>query len=346
MRRAALMLILAVIALAAAALSLHLPHRAVALETVVEIPKGTSSAGVARLLAGAGVVRYRWQFLAVRALRPRAKLQAGEYKFDQPASAWEVFDRLARGDVFYYELTVPEGNNLFDIAAALDRLGVIRGEEFLKAAGDASLIRDLAPEAPSLEGYLFPDTYRITKHASAAQLCSQMTQRFRQAWAKLGVSQPAHPIVTLASLVEEETAREEERPVIASVFRNRLALGMPLACDPTAIYAALRDGRYRGEIFRSDLQSKNRYNTYQYGGLPPGPIANPGLSSLKAALHPADTGYLYFVARPDGSGAHVFSKQLEAHQRAVTRYRHGNHQANQTRASQPVPRRDAARTNH
>lgn len=345
MRRAALGLALAAVTVAAMALSLQLPHRGFGGEAFVEIPRGTSSLGVSRLLAGAGVVRYRWQFLAVRALRPAAKLHAGEYRFDHPAAVWEVFDRLAAGDVFYYDLTVPEGSNLFEIAAALDRLGVIPGKDFFDAARDTAPVRDLAPDAPTLEGYLFPDTYRITRHTTAAQLCGQMTRRFRRAWEVLGARQPVHTIVTLASLVEEETARDEERPVIASVFLNRLARRMPLDCDPTAIYAALLDGRYRGEIARSDLESKNRYNTYRYGGLPPGPISNPGLSSLRAALHPSDTSYYYFVARPDGSGAHAFSEELEAHQRAVVRYRRGNHKANQARPSRPVPRRNAARPN-
>lgn len=346
MRRAVLGLALAVMAVAAVALSLHSPHQGFAGEAFVEIPRGTSSLGVSRLLAGAGIVRFRWQFLSVRALRPAAKLHAGEYRFDHPATVWEVFDRLTRGDVFYYDLTVPEGSNLFDIAAALDKLGVIPGKDFLDAARDTAPIRDLAPDALTLEGYLFPDTYRITRHTTASQLCGQMTRRFRQAWAGLGARQPVHSIVTLASLVEEETARNEERPVIASVFLNRLARGMPLDCDPTTIYAALLDGRYQGEIFRSDLESKNRYNTYQYGGLPPGPISNPGLSSLQAAMQPADTSYFYFVLRPDGSGNHEFSRELEAHQRAVVRYRRGNHKANQARPSRPVPRRNAARPNH
>jgi len=346
MRRAALGLTLAVMAVAAVALSLYSPYRGFAGETFVEVPRGTSSLGVSRLLASTGVVRYGWQFLAVRALRPAAKLHAGEYRFDHPANVWEVLDRLARGDVFYYDLRVPEGSNLFEIAAALDKLGVIPGEDFLIAARDTSPIRDLSPGARTLEGYLFPDTYRITRRTTAAQLCGQMTRRFRQAWAELGARQPVHSIVTLASLVEEETARDEERPVISSVFNNRLARGMPLDCDPTAIYAALLDGRYRGGIFRSDLESKNRYNTYQYGGLPPGPISNPGLASLKAAMQPADTSYFYFVVRPDGSGTHEFSRELEAHQRAVARYRRGNHKANQARPSRPVPRRNAARPNH
>ncbi|RPI13079.1 MAG: endolytic transglycosylase MltG [Acidobacteriales bacterium] len=338
--------LLILLAVAVAAVSLRLPFRGFAGETFVDIPRGTSSAGVARLLADAGVIRYGWQFLGVRLIRLRAKIQAGEYRFQQHGSAWDIFDRLAKGDVFYYQLTVPEGFNLFDIANALDKLGAITGREFLAAARDPSPIRDLAPEARTLEGYLFPDTYRITKRTTAGQLCAQMTERFRHAWQQLDSSQPVHRTVTLASLVEEEAVRAEERPLVASVFVNRLALGMPLDCDPTAIYAALLEGRYRGEIYRDDLESRSLYNTYQHGGLPPGPITNPGIESLKAALQPAETHYLYFVARPDGSGAHAFSEKLEAHQRAVIQYRRGNHKANQTRASQPVPRRNPARTSH
>ncbi len=330
--------------LAGAAFSLSLPQGSFQGRTFVEIPRG-GSLGVARALADAGVVRYRWQFLAVRLLRPKALLHAGEYLFDKPASVWGVFDRLVRGDVFYYQLVTPEGSTIFDIAASLEKLGLMSGQEFLRAARDTSPIRDLAPDAVTLEGYLFPDTYRITRSATAEQVCAQMTDRFRQAWARIGSPAGVNSVVTLASLVEKETARDEERPVVASVFRNRLALGMPLDCDPTAIYAALLDGRFEGAIHRSDLDSRNRYNTYQYAGLPPGPIANPGLASIEAALHPADTGYLYFVASPDGSGVHVFSKSLEAHQRAVSKYRRGNQKANQARPPQPAPRRDAARSN-
>ncbi len=346
MRRTRLVLALAVLALAGAAISLRLPYRGFGGECFVDIPRGTGSAAVARLLADSGVMRYRWQFLFVRALRPRARIQAGEYSFRVAGSPWQVFDRLVRGDVFFYRLTVPEGQNMFEIAGSLDQLGVVSGGEFLEAARDPSSIRDLAPAAQTLEGYLFPDSYRITRHTTAAELCAQMTERFRRAWAEAGGSGPVHPVVTLASLIEKETARPEERPLVASVFRNRLAIGMPFDCDPTAIYAALLEGRYRGEIYRSDLESKNRYNTYQYAGLPPGPIANPGLAALEAALHPAETRYLYFVARPDGSGAHVFSEHLEAHQRAVSKYRRGNHKADQARASKPASRPDASRASH
>ncbi|MGC8793021.1 MAG: endolytic transglycosylase MltG [Bryobacteraceae bacterium] len=299
-------------------------------ETFVDIPARTSSWQIGRLLADAGVIRYRWQFWLARALKPRTRLHYGEYRFQAPASTWEVFERVARGDVFYYLLTVPEGSNMFDIAAAVEQLGVMTAAELLRQARDPSLIRDLAPRAPSLEGYLFPDTYRITRRATAYDLCRQMTERFRQAWASLKTVADVHETVTLASLIEKETALPHERPLVASVFLNRLKLGMPLACDPTAIYAALLEDRYRGTLYRSDLESMHRYNTYRHAGLPPGPIANPGLESLKAALNPAQTDYLYFVALPDGSGAHQFSRDLASHQRAVARYRRGqkaNHRA-------------------
>jgi UPF0755 protein len=327
-------------------LSLHLPYAGFETETLLDIPKGTATRDLARLLSDTGVVKYRWQFLLTRALRPGVKLHAGEYLFQRPASVWQVFDRLARGDVFYYEFTVPEGHNLYDVAALVDQLGLISSEEFFRAARDSSAVRDLAPEAPTLEGYLFPDTYRITRHTSAEQLCLQMTERFRKAWSELSGSAPVHATVTLASLIEKEAALDEERPLIASVFVNRLRINMSLDCDPTAIYAALLEGRYRGSLYRSDLENKHRYNTYQHLGLPPGPIANPGVASLKAALEPADTGYLYFVVRPDGSGAHVFSKEFRAHQRAVRRYRRGSQKANQKSTTQRISGSGRSRANY
>jgi UPF0755 protein len=339
--------VLALLAMAAAAsvLSLGAPYRGFDADVFVDIPVGTRSTELARMLAEAGVLRSRWEFLAVRVLHPRAKLKAGEYRFRESASPWNVFRRMEAGDVFYYELTVPEGNNSFDIAAAVGKLGTIRPEDFLGASRDSSPIRDLAPEAATLEGYLFPDTYRVTRHTTAAQLCRQMTERFRTAWAKLGAKRPVHSVVTMASLVEKETGRDGERPVIASVFQNRLARSMPLDCDPTAIYAALLERRYFGELSRSDLASRNRYNTYQYAGLPPGPIASPGLAALDAALHPADTRYLYFVAKADGSGTHTFSEDLEAHSLAVGKYRRANLKRNQAGAVKPVPGRQPSRPN-
>jgi UPF0755 protein len=256
-------------------------------------------------------------------MRPGARLLAGEYQFSEAASVLTVFDRIARGDVFFYELTVPEGSNMFDIAASINRFDFMKGADFLRVARDPTPIRDLAPDAPTLEGYLFPSTYRIERTTTVKQLSHMMTDLFRKHWRELQTSRATvNAVVTLASLVEKETALSEERPVVASVYANRLGLGMPLDCDPTTIYAALLEGRYRGTIYRSDLDNASPYNTYRHAGLPPGPIANPGLAAIKAALAPAATSYLYFVAKPDGSGGHQFSENIEAHNRAVDQYRH------------------------
>ena len=295
-------------------------------ETFVEIPRGTSSQGIANLLAQAGVVRSRWDFLAARMLARTRVLQAGEYRFNRAATPVEVARRIARGDVFYYELVVPEGKNIFDIGAAVEELGLFPAAKFVAAARDPSLIRDLDPRAPSLEGYLFPNTYRLSRATTPEKLCSIMTGKFREVWRGLHTSAGVHETVTLASMVEKEGKLSEERPEIAAVFENRLKIGMKLDCDPTTIYAALLRNDYRGTIYRSDLQSDAPYNTYQHAGLPPGPIANPGLASLRAALHPADSDALYFVLRPDGSGAHQFSKTIAEHEAAVAKYHRALHQ--------------------
>jgi UPF0755 protein len=305
----------------------HTPREPV----LVDIVRGTGSRAIARTLARQDVVASQWHFLAVRVLRPREVLQAGEYEFKGPASAWDVFAKMARGEVYYRELTIREGSNLFDIANLLEQEGMIGGAAFRKAAQNTKLVHDLAPDTPSLEGYLFPATYRITKQTTAEQLVREMTDRFRRAWKEAAGADaarrvPVHRVVTLASLVEKETGQGDERTMVASVFQNRLDRGMKLECDPTTIYAALLEGRYRGTIYRSDLNSLNRYNTYQHAGLPPGPIANPGLASLQAALRPADSDYLFFVARPDGSGGHIFSRTLDEHNEAVIRYRRGQQQ--------------------
>jgi UPF0755 protein len=291
---------------------------------IVDFPKGTSTRAMADELAQNGVIRYPWQFLMARALHSGQRLQAGEYRFAKADMPFNVLNRIARGDVFYYELVVPEGSNMFDIATSVGRLDFLKAADFLRAARNAALIRDLAPQAPTLEGYLFPATYRITRATTVQQLCVMMTAQFRKQWRELqeqGNTRPVNQIVTLASLVEKETGRPEDRPIVASVYENRLRKGMTLDCDPTTIYAALLDERYRGTIYRSDLASDNAYNTYRHAGLPPGPIANPGLASLKAALMPAETDYLYFVAKPDGSGGHQFSETMEQHNIAVQRYR-------------------------
>ncbi len=213
---------------------------------------------------------------------------------------------------------------MFDVARILESAGAMSSDDFLKAAADPTPIRDLDPAAKTLEGYLFPSTYRITHSTTAAEFCRQMTAQFRKHWtqdqAKLGHAADVHHAVTLASLVEKETGVAAERPLVAGVFENRLKINMPLQCDPTTIYAALLENRFRDMIYKSDLASQNPYNTYQHTGLPPGPIANPGENSIQAALHPAETGYLYFVAKP-GGGRHTFSSDLAGHEKATRAYR-------------------------
>ncbi len=300
------------------------PYRGFGAETFVQIPRGAGSSAMGEALQRAGVIRYSWAFVVERAMRPGAKLQAGEYRFAKDASVGDVFGRIAHGDIYYFDFTAPEGSNIFDIARLLEEKGVMTSAEFLEAASDTAPIRDLAPQAQTLEGFLFPSTYRLTHSTTAPQLVRMMTDEFRKEWARLakGPVADARRTVTLASLVEKETGVAEERPLVASVFTNRLAKGMRLECDPTTIYAALLDNRYRGKIHKSDLASANPYNTYQNAGLPPGPISNPGAASLQAALAPAETDFLYFVAKPAG-GSHQFSATLAAHQKAVQAYRHG-----------------------
>ena len=325
-RRLGILAILVVLAAAWGLYRLVTPYQGFTGAKFVEIPRGTSTGGIADLLVRNGVVRSRWDFLAARVTERDRRLQAGGYKFDHPASPMEVFDRIARGDIFYYSLVVPEGKNMFDIAAAIEGLGVLKADAFLAAARDPAMIRDLDPQAPSLEGYLFPNTYKLSRHATPESICRMMTGKFREVWRSMPPGTNVHDTVTMASLVEKEGKLPEERPMIAAVFENRLRIGMKLDCDPTTIYAAMLAGRYRGTIYRSDLDSDHPYNTYRHVGLPPGPIANPGAASIQAVLHPAPGDALYFVLRPDGSGSHQFSATIEAHEAATQRYRHAQRQ--------------------
>jgi UPF0755 protein len=297
------------------------PYAAFTQTVLVDIPPRTPSSAIGALLERNGVIRDRRLFFLARLLDPSARLQAGEYLFAAPNNVLGVYSRIARGDVHYYEFTVPEGSNLFDVAEIVAGLGFISEADFRRSASDPALIQDLAPEAASLEGYLYPSTYRVTRRNTAEQICRIMTSEFRKRWKELASTRPVHETVTLASLVEKETGRNEERKLVSSVFHNRLAKGIKLECDPTTIYAALLENRYRGTIYRSDLDSRHLYNTYQHAGLPPGPIANPGKESLVAALQPADTSYIFFVAKGDGSGGHNFSTTHAQHSRAVAEYR-------------------------
>jgi UPF0755 protein len=292
--------------------------------TYVDIAPGTRTQAIATQLERAGVLRSRYAFDLLRAAKG-GKLLAGEYRFNHPAPATEVYQRIVRGDVYTRALTIPEGYNIFDIAHAVEVNGFGPASTFLAAErSQTALIADLAPNAPSLEGYLFPDTYRFSRHATPDQMLGTMVRRFRQVAAQLGLDpSTTSQTVTLASLVEKEVSVDAERPLVAGVFANRLAQDIPLATDPSVIYAALLAGRYRGTIYASDLQFDSPYNTYRYAGLPPGPICNPGIAAFKAAIDPTHTDFLYFVA--DAEGHSQFSATLKEHTQQVENYRRALH---------------------
>lgn len=284
---------------------------------IVEIAPGASHAQIARQLRQADVIGNRVGFALWAALHFRSTLKPGPYRFGGGASVPQIFYTLSRGLFYTLPLTVPEGYNRFDIARELQAKGVASAGAFLAATANPALVHNLDPRAVSLEGYLFPATYRIPYHASVQTIVKMMVNRFRQ---EVRHDHPAnvHRWVTLASLIQKETAVPDERPLIAGVFANRLARGLPLQCDPTVIYAAQLDDAYSGSLHAADLKRKSPYNTYLHPGLPPGPIANPGRASLEAAQHPDETDYLYFVS--DGDGAHRFAVTLAQQKKNVRLY--------------------------
>jgi UPF0755 protein len=294
--------------------------------TFVEIPHGASQRLVAQMLQQAGVVRSSIAFDIYARRHPKRTLQAGEYFFDHPLTGKDVFWKLANGDVYAQPFTVREGETIFDIAKELQDAKLMTADEFLKAAQNPALIHDIAPSAATLEGYLFPATYNLPRHPSAADLTAMMVRKFRSAlqevWPKRGNGGDSDPalesVVTLASLVERETPKPDERLLVAGVFTNRLSKRMPLQCDPTVIYALEQEGKYNGTLTLKDLRIDSPYNTYVHTGLPPGPIGNPGEISLRAALKPAETDYLYFVANT--KGGHFFAATLAEHNKNVAKY--------------------------
>ena len=320
------------------------PYRAFPAEGIfVDVPHGASSRGVARLLQRQGVVRSAIAFEFYARRHPRRSLQAGEYFFNSATSTHDVFWKLANGQVFEQPFTVREGETMFDIARDLEAGNFMPASDFLRAAKDPALIQDLSPHAATLEGFLFPATYHMSRHPTASTLTADMVRKFREEWSAvtaasgkgnaganetdatalsstgLSSSLPMASIVTLASLVERETPKSEERPLVAGVFRNRLTKAMPLQCDPTVVYVLEQQGRYKGTLTLTDLRVESPYNTYIHSGLPPGPIGNPGEASLRAAYQPAQTDYLYFVANTQGG--HFFSSTLAEHNNNVIKYR-------------------------
>ena len=305
---------------------------------------------VGYLLKNSGVIRSKLAFEIYARRHPKRTLRAGEYFFDHAMTGRDVFWKIANGQIFEQPFTVREGETMFDIAHDLEAGKFMPAADFIFAASDPSLIRDFAPEARTLEGFLFPATYELPRHPSATQLITEMVHKFKEEWKRIAASDPSSPsasneptagkaptgaknptisnmesptarlrVVTLASLVEGETPKPEERPMVASVFNNRLRKGMRLQCDPTVIYGLERMGQYKRTLSGKDLTFDSPYNTYEHYGLPPGPIGNPGEVSLRAALHPAETSFLYFVANTQGG--HFFSSTLAEHNRNVLKYR-------------------------
>lgn len=297
----------------------------------VTVPHGASRRGVAHLLERNGVLRSAIAFEIYARRHPKRTLEAGEYLFDKPATGSDVFWKLAKGEVYQVPFTVREGETIYDIARDLEAGHFLPADDFIKAASDPMLVRDIAPHAMTLEGFLFPATYQLPRHPTAIELTTTMVKKFKEEWGRISTPTPGgdktglangYPVsstVTLASLVERETPRREERPLVAGVFENRLHKDMMLQCDPTVIYALEQEGRYNGSLTSADLHVHSPYNTYEHTGLPPGPIGNPGEASLRAALQPALTDYLYFVANTQGG--HFFSATLAEHNRNVTKYR-------------------------
>jgi UPF0755 protein len=331
-------------------------------QTFVMLRPGFSTRRIAAELKANGVIRSEDAFILWHYLHRGRSLKAGEYLFDKPRNIVEVHKRLARGEVYFHTVVVPEGFTMFDIARAVEAAGLGPAEDFLKIARtDTALISDIAPAAQSLEGYLFPETYQFSRMMTMQEMAAAMVKQFRQVARQIGlVSSPGVPeigssapadststttapepkievevngkfvdpnkslteverTVIMASIVEKETAVAEERPLVASVYYNRLQKRIALDADPSIIYAELLAGTYSGALHHEDMQFNSRYNTYKYPGLPPGPIANPGKSALEAAMHPAQSEYYYFVA--DAQGHHRFARTIDEHNKNVAAYR-------------------------
>jgi UPF0755 protein len=304
-------------------------------QTFVLLHPGYSTSRIATELQSAGVIRSADAFVLWHYLHRKRSLKAGEYLFDKSATSLDVHRRLVHGDVYFHTVVIPEGFNMFDIAQAIQNAGLGSSEEFLKVAtSDTGLIADLAPDAKTLEGYLFPNTYEFTRMQTMEEIAGAMVKQFRQVAKEIGLTADAkmtevretaaqssdvEQTVILASIIEKETAAPEERPLVASVYSNRMARHGLLQADPSVIYAELLQGSYSGALHHADMQFNSAYNTYTHAGLPPGPIGNPGRSSLEAAMHPAETDYLYFVS--NGNGHHRFARSLEEHNKNVAAYR-------------------------
>ncbi len=293
---------------------------------LVEIERGWGVRSIAAALKKEGVLTKTTPFIwRYRLFFRRAMLKAGQYELTAPSAPQAVIETLVRGLVYLHPVTVAEGLTALETYPLFTAAGFGTAADFAAAAANTAPLGLLDPRATDLEGYLFPETYRLPKGIGAAEILQKMVDQFRtvftEPWrrraAALGLN--VRDTVILASLIEKETGRPEEKPLVSSVFHNRLKAGMKLDCDPTIIYALKKAGTYDGKLHGKDLRYESPYNTYLHAGLPPGPISNPGRASLEAALHPAETDFLYFVARHDGS--HHFNRTLREHNLAVDEYR-------------------------
>ena len=315
-------------------------------QVVVMLHPGYTTRRIASELKNAGIIRSQEAFILWHYYHHGRSLKAGEYLFDKPANIIDIQKRLRRGDVYFHTVVVPEGFTMFDIARAVEAAGLGSADDFLKVAqSDTALIADIAPGANSLEGYLFPDTYQFSRMMTMQEMAAAMVKQFRQVARQIGlipnteeskapalvttdptsgtlhvgIQSDVQRTVIMASIVEKETAVAEERPMVASVYYNRLDKRIALDADPSIIYAELLAGTYRGALHHDDMSFSSPYNTYRNAGLPPGPIANPGRSALEAAMHPAQSDYYYFVA--DAQGHHRFAQTIEEHNKNVAAYR-------------------------
>jgi UPF0755 protein len=300
-------------------------YGAASAETFVDISKGASTGEIANLLADQGILHASLPFkIYLRLSHLESRIQAGEYRFSEPATPIQIARRLVRGDIYFRSITIPEGLTAKETIALLADKGLGDRKELEQALQRVDWIRDLDPSAHNLEGYLFPETYRFGRKDNSETIIRTMIAQFRT---KMGHMVKAAPlpqgwsmarIVTLASLIEKEVKKPEERPLVASVLINRLKKKMPLGCDATIIYAMKLADAYSGRIRKKDLQMESPYNSYLHRDLPPGPICSPGMDSIKASLHPSVSDYFYYVSRNDGT--HQFSKDLRTHMLAVYKY--------------------------
>jgi UPF0755 protein len=287
----------------------------------ISFPPGSGIRKLANELKAGGVIRSSWHFVLMTRLRGDAhRLKAGEYRFSDDMTPDVILKKIVSGEVDYRKFTLPEGYSVYQAAELLEQKGYFSKDAFLKKCRNNELLARLGINSHSAEGYLYPATYNLSRGGSEEQLLEQMVGQFNKAYAAIQKGEGTrrfsrHEIVTLASIIEKEAVSADEKPLISSVFYNRLRIGMPLQSDPTAVYGVRA---FSGKVSKADIQRPSPYNTYLNKGLPPGPIGNPGRDAVRAAMNPANTDFLYFVARQDGT--HQFSRNLTEHNRAVVRY--------------------------